>query len=197
MRRIKSVPPKQNLIGQTFGLLTVITEITGQDRVKWLCRCVCGWTTITQTSNLMNGHTRSCGCCIRIKYNEPTATNPLYKIWAARICSKHGCCREWRDYKTFQLWALTNGWKQGLWVHRKADQGEYTPDNCFIATRRLQAAYGQSPFAKLLPSDIPLIFQLTVDGLTPIEIGIKFNAHPRTIRDVLNNVTWKILETAQ
>jgi hypothetical protein len=185
------MPPKCNLIGQTFGLLTVVAEITGQDRVKWLCRCVCGQTTITQTSNLTNNHTRSCRRCIRIKYNEPTATNPLYKIWAVRVCSKHGCCSAWRNYEIFRAWAIDNGWRQGLWVHRKADQGEYAPENCFIASRRLQGAYGQSQSTKLLPTDIPLIFQLADGGLTPVEIGAKFNADSRTIRDVLNGVTWK------
>lgn len=181
------MPPKKNLVGQTFAFLTVTAEVVGQDRVKWLCQCSCGRTTITQTTNLTTGHTRSCGSCIRMKYDEPTATNPLYKIWSVRVCSKHGCCQAWRDYETFRAWAIANGWKQGLWVHRKADQGEYAPDNCFIAPRRLQALYGQSNSTKLLPSDIPLIFQLYESGQTPSEIGARFNANSRTIRDVLKD----------
>ena len=54
----------QNLIGKTFGHLTVIKkskERGTQNDYMWMCRCDCGKTTIVKTSSLNNGDTTSCG----------------------------------------------------------------------------------------------------------------------------------------
>lgn len=183
------MPPKRNLIGKTFGFLTVVAEAPHSDRVRWLARCVCGRTTITQTTNLTLGHTRGCNHCTRKGHRE-TGT-PLYTIWSARVSSKHGCCKAWKKYETFRDWAIAHGWRQGLWVHRKADQGEYSPRNCFIAPRRWQAAFGTSPNAKLLPTDIPVIRQLANEGWTQTDIAKRFGVHGVTINDIFSGRSWK------
>lgn len=62
---------KENLIGQTFGLLTVIDEAepyrnphTGEiECARWLCRCVCGNTKVVTTAQLKFRNNRyGCGC---------------------------------------------------------------------------------------------------------------------------------------
>lgn len=60
----KSRSSKEDLTGQTFGLLTAICpnpEGTG-DKKRWLCRCNCGNECVVLASNLVRGHTKSCGC---------------------------------------------------------------------------------------------------------------------------------------
>jgi hypothetical protein len=62
-----------NLVGRQFGLLTVEsyqgTRPQGHGTVRlWLCRCRCGKTIVTQTSSLLAGHTKSCGCSRRGKH---------------------------------------------------------------------------------------------------------------------------------
>lgn len=58
---------KENLLGQTFGLLTVIGEapdyVDSKNRhvTRWLCRCTCGKEVITRASSLKSGHTKGCG----------------------------------------------------------------------------------------------------------------------------------------
>ena len=53
----------KNLIGQRFGMLTVIQRAENIDgRAAWLCKCDCGNTKIARSSNLQKGHTQSCGC---------------------------------------------------------------------------------------------------------------------------------------
>ena len=59
---------KENLVGQTFGLLTVIDEApdyvnpgNGARMPQWKCRCVCGAEVITRGSSLKSGHTKGCG----------------------------------------------------------------------------------------------------------------------------------------
>lgn len=54
-----------DLIGQKFGMLTVIKETGRKDsKVLWLCQCSCknkNYINVTTTS-LRNGKTKSCGC---------------------------------------------------------------------------------------------------------------------------------------
>lgn len=54
-----------DLIGHTFGELTVIGKLLERDsqkRVVWECRCSCGTSTYVPTLHLRSGHTTSCGC---------------------------------------------------------------------------------------------------------------------------------------
>lgn len=53
-----------NLVGQHFGILTVIMRDKNDSKgnSRWLCKCGCGNTKIVYGSNLKNGHTKSCGC---------------------------------------------------------------------------------------------------------------------------------------
>ncbi len=54
----------ENLVGKTFGLLTVIEQISSDKHNgrKWLCRCECGNTTELYTKHLTTGIIKSCGC---------------------------------------------------------------------------------------------------------------------------------------
>ncbi len=53
--------------GKRFGKLVAIEKYDtipngNGTQIRWLCKCDCGTTTITTTSRLLNGMTRSCGC---------------------------------------------------------------------------------------------------------------------------------------
>lgn len=54
-----------NLVGQKFGLLTVIRPMFRRETkssFRWKCRCDCGQETDVRTQNLLTGITKSCGC---------------------------------------------------------------------------------------------------------------------------------------
>lgn len=58
---------KRNVQNQFFGKLYVLEEVPFEERpnpkkVFWKCQCECGNITIVQASNLLNGHSTSCGC---------------------------------------------------------------------------------------------------------------------------------------
>lgn len=55
---------KKDLVGQTFGLLTVIEELPERKNncVVWLCQCKCGNIIKVATNSLTSGNTSSCGC---------------------------------------------------------------------------------------------------------------------------------------
>lgn len=54
----------KNLLGQHFGMLTVIKEAGSESNfVTWICKCDCGNTTHpVRGNNLLSGMTKSCGC---------------------------------------------------------------------------------------------------------------------------------------
>lgn len=56
------------MTNETFGQLTVIEMLPDQ---KCLCRCSCGSKTVVYSSNLVSGHTKSCGC---LKYKSRAGT---------------------------------------------------------------------------------------------------------------------------
>ncbi len=58
--------PYEDLSGQTFGYLKVISENVERYKPKqhyWNCKCLnCGTETVVSTNKLKIGHTKSCGC---------------------------------------------------------------------------------------------------------------------------------------
>lgn len=57
----------KDLLGQTFGQLTVIQRLRsepGKGNI-WLCRCTCGNLREAATARLTSGHVQSCGCLLR------------------------------------------------------------------------------------------------------------------------------------
>ena len=80
------------------------------------------------------------------------ATHPLYRIIksaqarcdypAAKDYKWYGArgitvCNEWRnDPSAFFDWALANGWKVGLELDRRDNDGNYSPENCRFITHQ-------------------------------------------------------------
>ena len=51
-----------NNIGQKFGRLTIVDILWDEKPTKAVCRCDCGNDYIGVKTDIVNGHTRSCGC---------------------------------------------------------------------------------------------------------------------------------------
>lgn len=84
---------RDNLIGQNFGMLTVINEYYDENKKQlfWLCKCNCGNEKIIKSrgTDLKNGHTKSCGCfkARKLPYGE-NAFNRLYDTYKRRALKK-------------------------------------------------------------------------------------------------------------
>ncbi len=63
---------RENLVGQTFNELTVISFLPYHKNFgMWLCECECGNRKAVNGSNLKSGATKSCGCLLKgRKYGE-------------------------------------------------------------------------------------------------------------------------------
>jgi hypothetical protein len=158
---------KHDLTGTKFGRLFIISH-AGRSKAgvhNWVAACDCGSIITTPRSkHLVSGASTSCGCLRREKASEystihgdarPNKKTKLYYVYRAMLqrCYKptheadeknyHGrgirVCRQWReDYVSFRIWALANGYKPGLQIERTNNSGNYEPENCIWATRKVQ-----------------------------------------------------------
>ena len=68
-KNIKTKTTEINMVGETFGYLTVLNKTEERDTaggIKWLCRCQCGREKIIAGALLRQGRTISCGLCSNI-----------------------------------------------------------------------------------------------------------------------------------
>lgn len=79
------MPKLIDLTGQKFGRLTVIERAENKGKhTYWKCRCDCGNDCVINSSNLIHGLTKSCGC-----------------LWQESV-SSHGIAK--LDYKIYKTW---------------------------------------------------------------------------------------------
>lgn len=77
-------------------------------------------------------------CDMKRRCNNPA--DKSYKDYGGRGIK---VCSEWSDpkngHENFRKWAIENGWKKGLSIDRKNNDGDYEPSNCRWATPKQQS----------------------------------------------------------
>lgn len=110
------MPPKQNLLNQRFGKLSVIAEAETAKKVTyWACVCDCGKETTVRAYSLTSGHTASCGCMMH-RPKHGLCGSPVWMSWQAMLsrCNdvrgkdypRYGgrgitVCSSWSDFRNF------------------------------------------------------------------------------------------------
>ena len=166
------MPTFKDISGQRFGLLVAVEPITvrttTRTRTKWKCDCDCGKTVVVTGSNLISGHTKSCGCLNSqmttdrnriIMVSHGGHLERLYGVWHSmkarcnnphnKAYSRYGgrgikLCAEWeRSYSAFREWALASGYDKNAdfgqcTIDRIDNDLGYFPDNCRWITKAEQ-----------------------------------------------------------
>jgi len=150
-----------DITGNKYGRLTVVCMVSKKSKnmTRWLCECECGIFIKSNKGNLINGHTKSCGCYSREiitgnKYRQThgQSRTRLYHIWQSmkqRCYDEHvkefiryggrgiGICDTWKsEFIPFYEWAITNGYDDQLTIDRINNNSNYSPHNCrWVSTK--------------------------------------------------------------
>ena len=120
-----------NNIGQKFGRLTIVDILWDEDRSKAICKCDCGNDYIGAKSDIVSGHTKSCGC---LQCENTSAANT--KDWTGYI-SDYGIEFLYQDQmneKRQWLWKCRCGICGNLFtaLPAKINNGHITSCGCRI-----------------------------------------------------------------
>lgn len=151
---LKNQKPSTPVLIQDLGMMFP-TETSKKKKRYGLYKCECGIEFKTQTADIQNSRTKSCGCYnILNKTKHGMSRHKIYKIWRGildrtlnqknhnyKIYGGRGIsvCDRWK--RSFEYFAddMLPFYKEGLSIDRIDVDGNYEPSNCRWVTLEIQA----------------------------------------------------------
>lgn len=159
---------EDRFVGKVYGKLLIIKKFRKckcSGTKHYICKCMCGKYVLKNRSDILSGHTRSCGC-LRKEVSTKThgmSDHPLYDTYRSMIrrCTIQNKHRN-RTYIERKI-SITESWlgeygvikfiefisnkhpnfidllEQGYSLNRKDNDGDYTEENCELADKYVQA----------------------------------------------------------
>lgn len=161
---------------------------------------------------LSNGkRDKSCGCMYHVLNPVGKSTHgysriKLYRVWYSMIDRCHNqkhidyhnygergivVCREWRsDISFFIKWAISSGYKVGLQIDRRDNDGGYNPLNCRWVTCTVNSRNRRSTKINIKKAREIRIKRI-INGTSYKNLGKEYLLDASTIYGIIKNKTWK------
>jgi hypothetical protein len=99
-------------------------------------------------------------------------------------------CIEWlEDRAKFFEWALNNGWKEGLQLDRRDNDGNYTPDNCRFVTAAVNSENRTSSVFRI--EDAAVVKSLAMLETVPQKlIAALYQTHIMNVHQIKYGKRW-------
>lgn len=200
----------KDISGNRYGRLIVLSLHEVIDgKTIWKCICDCGKVKNIHRYHLTTGNTKSCGCLGRerphlTKHGE--SGTKFYRIWEgmkqrclnsnfkqAKDYAGRGIkiCDEWLSYENFAKWAKQAGYRSGLTLDRKDNDGNYEPSNCRFVTHAVNSRNNR--LTKLNWEKVNKIRELYKTGdYSHRKLGLVFGVAKSTVCGIVNYRRWKI-----
>lgn len=171
-----------DLTGKRFGKLTAVKKTRNKAKeVCWECKCDCGNILIIRVYDILNAHTKSCGCLKEYTIKTASVTHglyghPFYLIWSHIIqrCTNpkvhnfknYGgrgikVCKRWLKFENFFIDKF-HTWQEGLSIDRINNNGNYTQKNTRWATITDQAKNKRN--VKKIKNSLGQVFESQADA---------------------------------
>jgi hypothetical protein len=144
-----------DLTGDRFGKLVAVKYHKGTQteecriRGRWECICDCGNTILVKTDNLRNGHTKSCGCLVKIHGKHLSRVYSIHHNMKDRCNNENSNMYEYygaRGIKVCDRWnSFVNFYEDmgdppdGYSLERLDVNGGYSKENCKWIPHKEQA----------------------------------------------------------
>jgi len=146
---------------------------------------------------------KNCGCGIRYQKHGMAQKHPIYGVWHGmrNRCnnphsdsySRYGgrgikVCPEWGEFLPFFEWATKAGWRDGLFLDRQDNDGNYEPGNCrfvtvLVSNRNRSNVTINAAMAKTIHQ--------VLEAKTSREIAESLCVPILTVRNIRRKVCWK------
>ena len=152
---------------------------------------------------LSNGRKqKSCGCHKNIKHGG--FGTRLYKIWEGmksrclnsnrKAYKNYGgrgitICNEWLEFIPFRDWALSNGYAEGLQIHREND-GNYEPYSCRWVTNTENARQKRKMKIKNIEIANEIRGLWNTGNYTQKELAEKYSIDPSHVSRIIRKERW-------
>jgi hypothetical protein len=214
-KRAKQMPnPLLDMTGQRFGTLTVLSRAAGAHEAKWLCRCDCGHERVYVGSKL-RGLAVACKCSGGKDKDGMASREPrLHSVWSNMKdrCTRPGnkayanygkrgigVCQEWMlSFSEFCRWAKENGWREGLELDRKDNNGNYEPSNCRFVTQAVNCRNKRSNRMIAFGGKEKLLVEWAEETGVPMKVlNNRLNAYGWSVERALSTPHRSVSEAAK